>query len=63
MQMRNQRYSKIDIKHLPEPVVLKHGEYVAPANEAEEFFYGSFARAAMQNEASVFDSYDYAKIN
>ena len=113
---------KFDIKHFPEPVVLKHGEYVVPANEAEEFFCGAFAKAlnvekvgaaddffelggtslvvtgvviaaqdkgyslnygdvfkyttpralaalfakdgaAMQHEASVFDSYDYTKIN
>ena len=48
---------KTDIKHLPEPVPVSLGEYVAPANPAEEFFCNSFKKALKLDKVGATDDF------
>ena len=48
---------KTDIKHLPEPVPVSLGEYVAPSNPAEEFFCNSFKKALKLDKVGATDDF------
>ena len=48
---------KTDIKHLPDPVPVSLGEYVAPANAAEEFFCNSFKKALKLEKVGATDDF------
>ena len=48
---------KTDIKHLPEPVPVSLGEYVAPANAAEEFFCNSFKKTLNLDKVGATDDF------
>ena len=48
---------KTDIKNLPEPEILKHGDYIAPANEAEKFFCDAFSKALSIEKIGALDDF------
>ncbi|MBQ7203338.1 MAG: amino acid adenylation domain-containing protein [Eubacterium sp.] len=48
---------KTDIKHLPEPVPVSLGEYVAPANATEEFFCNSFKKVLKLDKVGATDNF------
>ena len=48
---------KTDIKHLPDPVPVSLGEYVAPSNPAEEFFCNSFKKALKLDKVGATDDF------
>ena len=48
---------KTDIKHLPEPVPVSLGEYVAPANKTEEFFCESFKKVLHLDKVGATDDF------
>ena len=48
---------KTDIKRLPDPVPVNLGEYVAPANAAEEFFCASFQKALKAERVGATDDF------
>ena len=48
---------KTDIKHLPEPVPVTLGEYVAPANKTEEFFCESFKKVLHLDKVGATDDF------
>ncbi|MBR0412760.1 MAG: amino acid adenylation domain-containing protein [Eubacterium sp.] len=48
---------KTDIKHLPDPVPVSLGEFVAPANAAEEFFCNSFKKALKLDKVGATDDF------
>ena len=48
---------KTDIKHLPDPIAVTLGEYVAPANETEEFFCNSFKKALNLEKVGATDDF------
>lgn len=48
---------KTDIKNLPDPVPVSLGAFVAPANEAEEFFCNSFKKALKLEKVGATDDF------
>ncbi len=48
---------KTDVKALPEPVPVSLGEYVAPANEAEEFFCEAFKDTLKLDKVGATDNF------
>ncbi len=48
---------KTDIKHLPEPVPVSLGEYVAPANKTEEFFCETFKKILKLDKVGATDDF------
>ena len=48
---------KTDIKHLPDPIAVTLGEFVAPANETEEFFCNSFKKALKLERVGATDDF------
>lgn len=48
---------KTDVKHLPDPIAVTLGEYVAPANETEEFFCNSFKKALNLEKVGATDDF------
>ena len=48
---------KTDIRHLPEPVPVTLGEFVAPANKTEEFFCESFKKALNLEKVGATDDF------
>ena len=48
---------KTDLKHLPDPVPVSLGEYVAPANKTEEFFCESFKKALQLDKVGATDDF------
>ena len=48
---------KTDVRHLPDPVPVSLREYVAPANETEEFFCESFRKALHADRVGATDSF------
>ena len=48
---------KTDTKHLPEPIPVSLGEFVAPANETEEFFCNSFKKALKLDKVGATDDF------
>ena len=48
---------KTDIKSLPDPVPVSLGEYVAPANETEEFFCEAFKKTLKLDRVGATDNF------
>lgn len=48
---------KTDIKNLPDPVPVSLGEFVAPANDTEEFFCNSFKKALKLDRVGATDDF------
>ena len=48
---------KTDIKSLPDPAPVSLGEYVAPANETEEFFCEAFKKTLKLDRVGATDNF------